>query len=139
MNEMIRNVRVLLTIVQDGEETVVDAAGEAVLRNSEWVVRYRETSPDLAGVVTTLTLGRDAIAVKRDGAVRSEQRFAAGRSMAGTYETPYGTLPLETRTTRLEVRFNGSAGEAEWAYELFIGGTAAGTFLANLHVQEAEA
>ena len=139
MNETKKNVRVHLAVRHDGEETVVDAAGEALQRKDEWIVRYRETSPDLAGVTTTLVLSRERIAVLRGGAVRAEQRFAAGRTLAGRYETSYGAFALETRTFRLSVRLGVAAAEAEWAYELFIGGAAAGTFFAVLHVQEAEA
>jgi len=139
MYERKRNVRINLAVRHDGEETVVEAAGEAARGEGEWIVRYREPSTDLAGVTTTLVLSRDEIAVLREGAVRAEQRFAAGRRLAGRYETPYGTFALETNTFRLAVRLGETAGEAEWAYELSVGGAAAGTFFATLHVQEAEA
>jgi uncharacterized beta-barrel protein YwiB (DUF1934 family) len=138
MNEHKRNVRVRLTTVNDGQEHVVDTDGEAYMRGGHTYIRYKETSPDLAGVTTIVKLSVGGIAVLRQGAVRAEQRFAPNGLAVGYYETAQGSFPLETRTGRLEVRFADGVGTAAWEYELWVGGTEAGRFQANLDVQEAE-
>src|SRR5690606_30955399 len=109
------------------------------LRGGHTYIRYKETSADLAGVTTTVKLGTDGISVLRHGAVRAEQRFVPGGVAVGYYETAQGSFPLETRTARLDVRFDGASGVAEWEYELSVGGAAAGSFRAALDVQESEA
>jgi len=138
MNEHKRNVRVRLTTVNDGRKTTVDAAGEAYLRGGHTYIRYRETSPDLEGVTTIVKLGAAEIAVIRHGAVRAEQRFVPGAVAVGYYETAQGSFPLETKTARIDVRFEGGVGRAAWSYELRVGGAEAGRFQVNLDVQEAE-
>ncbi|HZG56887.1 DUF1934 domain-containing protein [Paenibacillus sp.] len=138
MNEHKRNVRVRLTTVNDGQQTVVDTDGEAYLRGGHTYIRYREPSADLAGVTTTVKLGAGGIAVLRQGAVRAEQRFVPGGVAVGYYETAQGAFPLETRTGAVDVRFEGFVGRAAWDYELWVGGAEAGRFEANLDVQEAE-
>jgi len=138
MNEHKRNVRVRLTTVNDGRKTVVDTDGEAYLRGGHTYIRYKETSADLAGVTTTVKLGDGGVAVLRQGAVRAEQRFVPNGFAVGYYETAHGSFPLETKTGRIDVRFESGVGAASWEYELTVGGAEAGKFQVNLDVQEAE-
>lgn len=138
MNSQKRNVRVRLTTVNDGQQMVVDARGEAYFRSGNTYIRYKETSPDLEGVTTTVKLGPEGITVLRHGTVRAEQRFTVGKPAVGYYQTAQGSFPLETRTERVEVRLQQGVGTAVWAYELWVGGAEAGYFQVNLDVQEAE-
>lgn len=136
MNEMKRKVRIRLRTDIDGVRQVLEAAGVAYVKGDYTYIRYEETAPELSGVTTTLKLGKDEITVLRHGAVRSEQRFAAGTTRSGYYETAEGRFRLETTTERVNTRFKDGLGSAFWTYRLLIQEAEAGRFQMNLDVQE---
>jgi len=126
-----------LITVSDGGRSVVEERGEAYVKGSHTYIRYVETSSGLEGVSTVVKLAPEGVTVLRQGNVRMEQRFVAGKRATGYYEMREGSFRLETDTKRVDIRMQDGIGQAVWSYELWISDSEAGNFEVTIDVQEA--
>lgn len=137
MNELKRNVYIRMKTVHDHQSLDIEAAGVVWLKGGQIIIRYEETSADLAGVTTMVKCSEKEITLIRHGSIRSHQRFILGQRTTGTYDIAQGQLSIVTVTEQLDILFNPQGlGQAVWAYRLLLGGTEVGYFRITLDVQE---
>lgn len=109
-----------------GEESriALSVRGRRFLRGESRYVSYDDTELiEGETVPTVLRLGTDRIMLQRRGVVRFAQHFAHGEEHRSNYHTPYGTLPITTRTRRLRMRtLPDGAEEAYIFYTLYVDG-----------------
>ncbi len=97
-----------------GKETVSLAAGRTETVQGRLRLRYTEAlegdDGSRAETRVILLASPDKVMIRRDGAFSSIMRFIMDADpMGGVYRTPYGGIPFELRTLRLEL----TGGEAE--------------------------
>ncbi|WP_262314985.1 YwiB family protein [Lacticaseibacillus parakribbianus] len=129
-------------VEQDGEteKHVFDEPGTLVAMGGTLYIRYREVDPT-AGTdyPVTLKLRTDGSVQLSRGASDAETNlrlhFANDRRILTRYRTPYGDIPVETVTPRLDVRMTEDplAGEVYIEYQLFGNGEHLGNY--RLHLQ----
>jgi uncharacterized beta-barrel protein YwiB (DUF1934 family) len=137
MNEQKRNVRIRIATAVDGSKHEYEAEGIVYVKGDNIYIRYEETSPDVADVMTTVKVGASEITLLRRGPVRSDMRFLPGKPAGGMYETGQIAFRLETVTEWLEAKFDGNGiGSAEWVYRLWVDDAEAGHHHVKMDVQE---
>ncbi len=85
-------------------ETICD--GKRYEKDGCVILRYTETigdSVEADRVVTTLTVGED-VRMHRKGNPAADMLFLQEYRHAFIYPTPYGTIPMELETKRLEIK-----------------------------------
>ena len=109
-----------------GEESriTLSVIGRRFLRGESRYVSYDDTELIEGETVPTILRMKDAgVMLQRRGVVRYTQMFGQGEERAGSYHTPYGTLPITTVTRRLRLRsFPDGAEEAYIFYTLYVDG-----------------
>jgi uncharacterized beta-barrel protein YwiB (DUF1934 family) len=138
MNETKRRVSIRLHTLHDGERMTVKANGHIYMKGRTTYIRFEEAGQEGGTVTTTVKVADKELTVIRNGAIRSEQRFAVGTVTSGYYGSAHGLLPLETETVSLGVDLYEGTGCVEWSYSLRIGGAEAGHFDLRLEVREDE-
>lgn len=117
-------------VTQDGEATqhVFDEQGQLVQMGQTLYIRYKETSEDDHSLVpVTLKVEPDGDLKLTRGDAASGQRlhlrFSRNTRVIARYQTPYGEIPIETVTPRLDIRIKNRpvSGEIYVAYQLFAG------------------
>ena len=89
------------------------------------------------GQVSELRFSGEEAVLRRQGAVRARMVFAVGRRCPADYETPWGTLPLETETEYLGRSLSGSGGgRVLLRYVLRSGGAILGHYSLKLNIRE---
>ncbi len=115
-------------VTQDGdtEHHVFDEPGTLVQLNDTLYIRYREEDKE-AGTNYPVTLklrGNGEVQLSRGSAnddIELKLHFANERRVLTQYRTPFGVIPVETVTPRLDVRMTTAplAGEIYIEYQLF--------------------
>ena len=120
------------------EDWVEQTAGGCLERTAEgWTLTYLEgETSGLGGTRTTLELAEGRITLTRAGEYQSQMVFEEGRGHTSDYKTPYGTLPLEIRTSRLFWAVEDRDGKAELDYRIQIGPQQSGLTQFRLWVKE---
>ncbi|MFD1486061.1 DUF1934 domain-containing protein [Lacticaseibacillus baoqingensis] len=128
-------------VTQDdqSEEHVFDETGSLVELNDTLYIRYRELN-EAEGTDYPVTLklrGDGDIQLTRGGSEDDMQlklHFANERRILTRYRTPYGIIPVETVTPRLDVRLTEAplAGEIYVEYQLFANGDHLGNYRMRL-------
>ncbi|WP_225046609.1 DUF1934 domain-containing protein [Lacticaseibacillus kribbianus] len=129
-------------VEQDGatEKHVFDEPGTLVAMGGTLYIRYREVDPEQnTDYPVTLKLRDDGSVQLARGASDADMNlrlhFANDRRILTRYRTPYGVIPVETVTPRLDVRMTEDplAGEVYIEYQLFGNGEHLGNY--RLHLQ----
>ena len=109
-----------------GEEQVEQQfPGRLLPRGDGWVLSYRDRDPGgREGTLTILRLEREQVLLQRTGVINAQMRFRVGERHRSQYDTPYGAIPLEIITRRLDVDVSGAGGTIEIDYALDLGGQA---------------
>ncbi|WP_425059702.1 hypothetical protein SCACP_03030 [Sporomusa carbonis] len=102
---------VLITVVGSqrdayGEENKIElfTHGRSYYKNGVHYLSYQETEVSgLEGATTLLKIYTDHIILVRMGAVEQRQEFRLGERCFSSYITPFGTMDMSMRTTRLTV------------------------------------
>lgn len=104
---MEKNVLVTVKGVQQDDAGEISRMGTAVpgeyyYRNGSHYIFYTETAEDSGeGIQTVLKLKEGQLELTRKGAVNSRMIFEQGRRHVTDYATPFGSLRLETATSRI--------------------------------------
>ncbi|WP_199617187.1 DUF1934 domain-containing protein [Paenibacillus alkalitolerans] len=138
MNESKRQVQIRLHTAHDGERHTVKAQGHVYLKGRHIYIRFEEPGTERNRVATTIKIAGGEVTVFRQGGVRSEQRFAPGKTTAGYFENTQGSFRLETTTKKLDIGLTEGIGFVEWSYSLLVAGVDAGHFRLRLEVREDE-
>lgn len=104
---MEKNVLVTVEGVQQGDagemsRTETAVPGEYYFRNGSHYAFCKETTEDSGeGIQTVLKLKGKQLELTRKGAVNSRMIFEQGKRHVTDYATPFGSLRLETATSRI--------------------------------------
>ena len=85
-------------------------------------VTYMENPEEFGTTTTKVKIKPDRIELIRSGNVESRLVFCKDVPYEGSYNTPYGSLPLKIRVTEMSVNADGSSGEIYMNYHLDFAG-----------------
>jgi len=134
--------RVLVTLVSlhEGERSVLNVPGEAIVKGPQIYIRYEEPGQgpqeEDTAVRTTIKIAGSELKLIRHGGIQSEQTFQRGRRLPGFYRSPYTQFNLSTETREMDVVRQGRSLEVSWAYDLYVYEELSGQFAISLHIQE---
>lgn len=114
---------------QDQETYELITFGEYIRKSSSSYLRYEEVTEE-GSIQTTVKIAEREGSILRNGAVKMRLPFQKNKYLSGSYETPYGTLEMGTKTSRISHEFNEGIrkGEIDLLYDLKMQGTHAGTY-----------
>lgn len=120
------NIKLETEIVQKEHQQnfIYESVGQAVQVGNNWYIRYEEKAENAENFQVMLKLCDDgAIHLTRQGSLRTKFRFVPGEITETSYQTPYGTMLLLTKTKQLQLEFSELplAGKLQLAYELSTG------------------
>lgn len=138
--------RVLITVIgsqrdAQGEENKIElfTQGRKYAKNGVDYIAYQETEINgLDGAATLLKIYQDYVILVRMGTVEQRQEFRLGERCFSSYITPFGSLKMSVRTTRLTVTrasAGGSVTGVHIEYELEIDGQWQSANTLNVTVQ----
>ncbi|MGO0123421.1 DUF1934 domain-containing protein [Desulfothermobacter acidiphilus] len=111
------------TEAETGEqETIVfETRGRLYRRGEAHYLIYQESElAGMEGTTTTLKLEPGRVTLNRMGSVSQKQVFEGGKVHRGEYVTPFGRLPCEVRTSRVEVSLTATGARINLEYELLL-------------------
>lgn len=86
----------------DKEEYVTKARGEYHFVNEKKYFRYEEETP-YGKAKAMIKLSNDIIEVTKTGAVNMRLYLEKGKLVAGVYDTPYGSIPIDIDTKDIKI------------------------------------
>ncbi|WP_202079729.1 DUF1934 domain-containing protein [Caldalkalibacillus salinus] len=89
--------------------------------DQEYILRYEEQIGDEGEdqpTHTTLKIKGEEIKLIRHGTVQMNHTYVKGKTTEGRYHTPYGMMPMETKTTKLTFNWNEDTGQLTLGYDL---------------------
>lgn len=125
--------------IQEGEvnNLVQDVPGQFFNMGRTIYLRFQEKlSGQDAAMVTFKINGNGEVQLTRQaGQMRSRMFFIANRKIEARYQTPYGMLPLETVTPKMNVSVSEhpDSGQISIDYELLSNGRKLGQYKIRLH------
>lgn len=135
INQVPVNIHLKTTIKQDQEKENYELMlrGFYYQKGSSAFLKYDEVLEE--GTVHTIVKmsNRDAV-ILRSGAVKMRLSFHADVEKNGSYESPYGTLLLSTRTKKIET----NEGQFLLKYDLCMQGEVSGTYEMSITYKEAK-
>lgn len=112
-------------------------AGRHSVKNSKHYVRYDdELLHEQRKTSTVLKFSGDELVILRRGGVEQELRFREGADTRCRCRTPYGSLDMSIRTSRLAVRYGLTEGVIEAEYEIAINGQYQSTNTLRVEITE---
>jgi len=138
-------VRIQLTthLEQDGqtEDHAFDEPGQLIRMDETTYLRYEEIDPETtAKTPVTLKIQKDGgiILTRGQGQMRLQLHFYLDQETDAVYSTPYGQIPILTRTTRVKVETQDQpvAGKIDVDYQLFTGQEQLGKYQLRLIFQQ---
>jgi uncharacterized beta-barrel protein YwiB (DUF1934 family) len=87
-----------------------------------YVVYREEEEAGLGATLTTLRVEGRTVTLLRQGETVMKQVLVKGEEQVGSYQTPFGTFELVTRTSHLAVALTERGGFVEAQYNLRLGG-----------------
>lgn len=132
-----REVELLIRSRSSGSGKVEQRVRGALYeREGRWMYHYREPDSEMGRVTATLKVQPGLIRLLRQGDIRSEQQFSAGRKLPGYYDTPHGRFELEAETLKLEARLAPDGlGRLAWVYDLYVSGERSGRYELAIEVK----
>lgn len=114
---------------QDKETYELIAFGQYIRKANSNYIRYEEIMEE-GSIQTTVKIAEGEGSILRNGVINMRLPFQKNKYLIGRYETPYGILELETKTSRISHQFNESnrKGEIDILYDLKMQGAHAGTY-----------
>ncbi|RHW40232.1 DUF1934 family protein [Neobacillus notoginsengisoli] len=132
-------VTITTSIVQSGmkDEIITGASGFFYRKGSAVYLQYEEKAEG-GSIRTILKMDSGEALLLRSGAVKMRIPFRLSAETRGSYNTPYGTLPVKAVTERLAqaIRENGKGGMFLLKYDLHIAGAPAGTYSLSITFEE---
>ena len=130
----IEKIPVLLTIRGeqyfddvDPNETKLMTDGTMELTETGMILTYEETElTGMEGTTTTFEVKEKQVILTRSGTVNSQMVFEEGKQHTSLYETPFGELPVDIRTSRLRHNLSERGGVMDIRYSIAVANTATG-------------
>lgn len=120
---MNRKVLISLKTVQfsDGqpEEIELITEGEYYKDGNEYFASYDESEiSGMEGTKTTMKIENDALAIIRQGTTNSNLLFKKGLNHVSLYSTPYGSLEVTVKPSKVLIDIGEAGGKVELAYKM---------------------
>ncbi len=96
-----------------GEESKIElfTQGRSYEKNGVQYITYQETEiSGMEGATTLLKIYSDHVVLVRMGTIEQRQEFRVGQCNLSSYSTPFGTMKMGVRTTRLSINRAESGG-----------------------------
>lgn len=111
--------------------------GFVVDKNGTHYLRYEETQEEHL-IKTTVKLTDDSSFIMRKGAVDMRMPLNPMQQERGHYNSPYGDLPITTKTYKLAVERTNYTGTFKTQYDLIIGGKSVGNYTLDISFTEVQ-
>jgi len=120
------HLETFVTQDEETEQNIFDEPGTVVQLGDSLYIRYQETD-DETGTTMPVTLkikGPDDVSLSRgssEGDTQLKLHFVNERRIVTRYRTPYGIIPVETATPRMDMQLqeNPFGGEVYIEYQLY--------------------
>ncbi len=130
----IEKIPVLLTIRGeqyfddvDPNETQLMTDGTMELTEAGMRLTYEETElTGMEGTTTTFEVKEKQVILTRSGTVNSQMVFEEGKQHTSLYETPFGELSVDIRTSSLRHNLSERGGVMDIRYSIAVANTATG-------------
>ncbi|WP_431029038.1 DUF1934 domain-containing protein [Lysinibacillus sp. LZ02] len=100
-------------------------------------LRYEEVQDD-KNIRTTVKLTDEQALIMRKGGVNMRLPLNTKQKEQGHYDSPYGTIPLVTKTHQLSYERREASGEFKTQYDLILGGTSVGNYTLQIYYTEVQ-
>ncbi|EIJ80269.1 hypothetical protein PB1_07907 [Bacillus methanolicus PB1] len=126
-------IKIKTEIHQDGNKETFEfiTFGRYYQKGESSFLQYEEVLED-GRINTTVKISGQEVLILRSGAVKMRMRFQEQKTLAGTYETPYGVLQTSASTKRIYK----NTGFLEIVYDLQMQGQDAGTYHMTIRYEE---
>ncbi len=102
------------TLGEETDETVVCAEGTYYKKNELHCMEYDEEPEKGVKIHNRISASSRGVKISKSGAVSSDMLFIPGKCKDVSYQTPYGTLSMETRCETVEIK------EAEDTIKIYV-------------------
>ena len=124
-------IKLNTSIYNDGEKETFELTtfGRYYEKGNSFFLQYEETMEE-GSIKSIMKVSDKEAFLLRSGAIKMRMVFQQNKKQQGRYETPYGTMGLITRTTRLahSVEEGQAKGTIDILYDLTMHGSHAGTY-----------
>ena len=111
----------------DPDETKLMTDGTMEISEEGIFLTYEETElTGMEGTTTTFEVKGKQVVLARSGTVNSQMIFEEGKQHTSLYETPFGELPVDIRTSSLRHTLSERGGLMEIRYAIAVANTATG-------------
>ena len=111
----------------DPDATELVTEGTLELMEEGLRLTYQETSlTGMEGTTTTFEITGPQVTLRRAGTVNSQMVFEEGRQHTSLYETPYGELSVDIKTSALRHNLSDRGGLLEIRYSIAVEHTVTG-------------
>ena len=105
----------------DPDATELMTEGTMALTEDGMVLTYRETAlTGLEGTTTTFEVKGAKVTLTRSGSLNSQMVFEEGRQHTSLYETPFGELTVDIRTSVLRHNLTERGGVMDIQYSIAV-------------------
>jgi len=107
--------------VVDGQPETVELVteGRYYKKDSDYFAVYDETElSGMEGTTTTLKMERDALSIIRRGTTSSNMVFKKDYNHVSMYNTPFGSLEISIKPSKVEINVGESGGKAQLEYKM---------------------
>jgi uncharacterized beta-barrel protein YwiB (DUF1934 family) len=101
------------------EEIELITEGKYFKEGSNYVVVYDESEiSGMKGTTTTLKIEKDALSIIRSGTTKSNLVFKKNHKHISLYDTPYGTIELTVKPSKVDIDVNDEGGKVKLEYKM---------------------
>jgi uncharacterized beta-barrel protein YwiB (DUF1934 family) len=125
----------------EAEKHHTNTDGMLIHKGEATYLQYKEEIEGAGSVNNVIKITNDGILIIRSGSVSMKQKFLIGQTTKGMYDSPYGQLWMETKTDKMNFRYNQQKKEGDLllSYGLVLQGEDTGKHTIKISFQEAKA
>ncbi|WP_102348200.1 DUF1934 domain-containing protein [Bacillus sp. Marseille-P3661] len=121
----------LVTEIRDRgrkEQVNLETEGTLYEKDNATFLAYKEMMENVGSVSTIVKIKENEVTIVRSGGVSMRQTFRKGATTSGTYQSPYGTLEMVTKTEHIDYtyRTNSKKAKLNLTYQLEMQGESVG-------------
>ncbi|MFA7636530.1 MAG: DUF1934 domain-containing protein [Monoglobales bacterium] len=98
------------------------AKGTVFYKGGLLYILYKENPDEFGKTQTTIKIKGDRLELIRTGSINSRLVFCTESPYEGSYDTPYGSLPLKIKVESLEIDADETSGSIFMRYKLDLAG-----------------
>lgn len=133
-------VHIQTTYWSEDEKQVIELTvfGQLYKKRTAYFLQYEEVHEE-GKMKTIIKLTENEAVIMRSGLLKMRMRLRETERLRGTYETPYGNLPIYTKAKQIKHVFDEqhTQGTITLHYDLMIDGSQTGTYHLQVTYEEA--